>query len=79
MWIDAGTQIFFSYAVALGIETALGSYNRYHNNFYKSPFFSAIKTLAFLLNVIFCCLLAALSAYDVRDYSVHDFPGHYPR
>nr|XP_023671825.1 sodium- and chloride-dependent GABA transporter 2-like isoform X2 [Paramormyrops kingsleyae] len=35
VWRDAGTQVFFSYAVCQGVLTALGSYNRYNNNCFK--------------------------------------------
>lgn len=35
VWMDAGTQIFYSYAICIGCLMALGSYNKYNNNCFK--------------------------------------------
>lgn len=65
VWRDAGTQVFFSYAVCQGVLTALGSYNKYNNNCYRS---ASLKADIITFIVFFFCfffnfsiLLACLS------------------
>ncbi|XP_037615891.1 sodium- and chloride-dependent GABA transporter 2-like [Sebastes umbrosus] len=50
IWRDAGTQVFFSYAVCQGVLTALGSYNKYNNNCYRDC-------------LALCCLNSATSIF----------------
>ncbi|XP_061570710.1 sodium- and chloride-dependent betaine transporter-like [Cololabis saira] len=50
VWLDAGTQVFFSYAVCQGVLTALGSYNKYNNDCYKDC-------------LLLCCLNSATSIF----------------
>uniref|UniRef100_A0A7N6AG43 Transporter n=1 Tax=Anabas testudineus TaxID=64144 RepID=A0A7N6AG43_ANATE len=50
VWRDAGTQVFFSYAVCQGVLTALASYNQYNNNCYRDC-------------VALCCLNSATSIF----------------
>ncbi|XP_018533727.1 sodium- and chloride-dependent GABA transporter 3-like isoform X1 [Lates calcarifer] len=38
VWIEAGSQICFSYSVAAGMLIVLGSYNEYNNNCFKDCF-----------------------------------------
>lgn len=47
--MDAGSQIFYSYAVCTGVLTSLGSYNKYNNNCYR--------------DCIYLCLLNSLTSF----------------
>ncbi|XP_068608956.1 sodium- and chloride-dependent GABA transporter 3-like [Brachionichthys hirsutus] len=38
VWIEAGSQVMFSYSLTAGALTVLGSYNDYNNNCYKDCF-----------------------------------------
>ncbi|KAM4588384.1 sodium- and chloride-dependent GABA transporter 2-like [Odontesthes bonariensis] len=72
VWIDAGTQIFYSHALCLGFLTSLGSYNKYNNNCYRDSFYLCLLNsgTSFMSGFAIFSILGYMSQKQGVDISV---------
>lgn len=65
VWIDGGTQILYSFDLALGAVITLGSYSKFSNNFYRDTF---------IITSINCgtSLYAGFAVFSVLGFMAHE-------
>ncbi|KAL6479349.1 hypothetical protein MHYP_G00127820 [Metynnis hypsauchen] len=66
VWMEAGTQVLFSYSTCGGLLTALGSYNTYNNNCYRD---------CFMLCLLNSCtsIVAGFAVFSVLGFMAHEY------
>ncbi|KAM3875311.1 sodium- and chloride-dependent GABA transporter 2-like [Diretmus argenteus] len=65
VWMEAGSQVFFSFSVGVGSLMSLGSYNIYNNNCYKD-----CLQLCLLNSVT--SVVAGFAVFSVLGYMAHE-------
>ncbi|XP_048872469.1 sodium- and chloride-dependent GABA transporter 2-like [Brienomyrus brachyistius] len=65
VWVDAGTQILYSYGVCTGCLMALGSYNKYSNNCYKDCMYLCLLNSG-------TSFIAGFAIFSVLGYMAHE-------
>uniref|UniRef100_UPI00358E0B9A sodium- and chloride-dependent taurine transporter-like isoform X1 n=2 Tax=Myxine glutinosa TaxID=7769 RepID=UPI00358E0B9A len=65
VWLDAGTQVLYSYGIAFGELASLGSYNKYTCKSYKTVLiFSCINSLS--------CFISGLAIFSVLGFMAEE-------
>ncbi|XP_060572915.1 sodium- and chloride-dependent GABA transporter 1-like [Ruditapes philippinarum] len=65
VWIDGGTQILYSFDLAIGAVITLGSYSKFNNNFYRDTF---------IITSINCgtSIYAGFAVFSVLGFMAHE-------
>ncbi|KAM3863782.1 sodium- and chloride-dependent GABA transporter 2-like [Diretmus argenteus] len=65
VWMEAGSQIFFSYGVAAGSLSTLGSYNNYNNNCYMDSLWLCVLNSG-------TSLVAGFAVFSTLGFMAHN-------
>ncbi|XP_028821634.1 sodium- and chloride-dependent GABA transporter 2-like [Denticeps clupeoides] len=66
VWMEAVTQVFFSFGVGGGVLISLGSYNPYNNNCYRNCFWLCLLNAA-------TSLVAGFAVFSVLGFMAHEY------
>ncbi|GAA6101057.1 sodium- and chloride-dependent GABA transporter 3-like, partial [Tachysurus ichikawai] len=64
VWMEAASQISYSYSIGVGILTVLGSYNQYNNNCYRDCFWLCLLNSG-------TSIVAGFAVFSVLGFMAH--------